>query len=133
LRSSFAVFNDSLSMPMPVGTGLPVVGHAIISIAIVLLLGCFYRAPASVLLCFAAARTIAAMPTDRAILISGAMVAASIVTHAFITQPHVGATTPPARYQLVHLEADGSRVARLDTRTGAIVVCGGAPEMYCGP
>jgi hypothetical protein len=60
-------------------------------------------------------------------------VAVAIVVHGFLTRTHVGTPTPPARYQIIHLEADGSRVARLDTRTGEIVVCAGTPQMECGP
>jgi|HubBroStandDraft_3_1064219.scaffolds.fasta_scaffold61758_4 hypothetical protein len=76
------------------------------------------------------------MTADRAILIAGALVAAAIVAHALLTIPPHGGTggtpAPLVRYQIVHLEADNGRVARLDTRTGVIVVCAGTPVMECG-
>jgi hypothetical protein len=54
-----------------------------------------------------------------------------------VNAPRAGVAVPttqllPARYQIIHLEAEGARVARLDTRTGAVVVCAGTPEMECG-
>lgn len=54
------------------------------------------------------------MTTARAILIASALLTAAILAHAFTTwsSPH---------YQFVQFE--GGKVARLDTRTGHILIC----------
>lgn len=66
------------------------------------------------------------MTTARAIVIAAVLLAAAILAHAFTTwsSPH---------YQFVPIE-DG-KVARLDTRTGHILICAPAKDgtMDCNP
>lgn len=56
------------------------------------------------------------------LILSSVLVSAAIVVHGYLTRP--------PRYQIVRVNE--SQVARLDTRTGIIVRCGGASPLDCG-
>ena len=57
-----------------------------------------------------------------ALVLSSVLVSGAIVVHGYLTRP--------PRYQIVRVSE--SQVARLDTRTGIVVRCGGDSPLDCG-